>query len=378
MGRSIDKITIQGFKSIRSLEDFELDKVNVLIGANGSGKSNFVRFFSLLREMVDGRLAMAVNKAGGADSHLFLGPKITKEIVARMEFGFNRYDLSLEATADNRLIFGSESINFHSPTTDLAADLTWSIGSGHSESRLRECSLKGGWSDEVDIVCAANDIEDAISNWAVYHFHDTSDTAAMRRTGSVRDNEQLRSRGENLAAFLFGLREEKKDTYDLIVDTVRLAAPFLHDFKLRPKKSNGDEIIELEWEQKDSDYPFHASQLSDGTLRFIALTTALLQPNPPATVLIDEPELGLHPQALDILANLILQAQNRTQLIVSTQSAPLLNAFEPNQIVVIDREEGASRFRRLEADDLAAWLAEDYTLGDLWQKNVYGGGLVHE
>jgi predicted ATPase len=164
----------------------------------------------------------------------------------------------------------------------------------------------------------------------------------------------------------------------LIVDTVRLVAPFLRDFKLRPKKSNGDEIIDLEWEQKDSDYPFHASQLSDGTLRFIALATALLQPNPPATVLIDEPELGLHPQALDVLANLILQAQERTQLIVSTQSAPLLNAFEPEQIIVIDREEGASRFRRLGADDLAAWLAEDYTLGDLWQKNVYGGGITHE
>ena len=212
----------------------------------------------------------------------------------------------------------------------------------------------------------------------MYHFHDTSDTAAMRRTGSVRDNERLRPDGGNLAAFLFHLREEEKDTYDLIVDTVRLAAPFLRDFKLRPKKSNGDEIIELEWEQKDSDYPFHASQLSDGTLRFIALATALLQPNPPATVLIDEPELGLHPQALDILANLILQAQNRTQLIVSTQSAPLLNAFEPDQIVVIDREEGESRFRRLEADDLREWLGQDYTLGDLWQKNVYGGGISHE
>jgi predicted ATPase len=164
----------------------------------------------------------------------------------------------------------------------------------------------------------------------------------------------------------------------LIVETVRLAAPFFGDFKLRPKKSNGDEVVELEWEQKDSDYPFHASQLSDGTLRFIALTTALLQPSPPSTVLIGEPELGLHPQALDVLANLILQARTRTQLIVSTQSAALLNAFEPEQIVVIDREEGESRFRRLKADDLREWLGQDYTLGDLWQKNVYGGGISHE
>jgi predicted ATPase len=379
MGRSIDKITIQGFKSIRSLEDFELGPVNILIGANGSGKSNFVSFFSLLREMADGRLQKAVNKAGGADSHLFLGPKITKEITAKVGLGENSHQFSLEPTSDNRLIFSLESVSYlwrHStPPPKMVVKHEYSMGIGHSESTLR--GIAGRLAD-ADAAHAASLILTSLSDCTVYHFHDTSDTAGMRRTGSVRDNENLRRDGANLAAFLFHLREEEKDTYDLIVETVRLAAPFLGDFKLRPKKSNGDEIIELEWEQADSDYPFHASQLSDGTLRFIALTTALLQPDPPATVLIDEPELGLHPQALDILSNLILQAQSRTQLIVSTQSAALLNAFEPEQIVVIDREEGESRFRRLNANDLREWLGQDYTLGDLWQKNVYGGGIAHE
>jgi predicted ATPase len=377
MGQSIDKITLQGFKSIRSLEDFELGPVNVLIGANGSGKSNFVSFFSLLREMVEGRLQKAVNKAGGADVHLFLGPKITKEITAKVQFGDNCYEVSLEPAADNRLIFSFESVSFAStypmPPPQISVGQVVSMGTGHSESQLRGRAAAG---DEAAL--ATRDILEAISNWVVYHFHDTSETAAMRRIGSVRDSERLRPEGENLAAFLFHLREEETDTYNLIVDAVRLAAPFLRGFKLRPRKSNGDEIIDLEWQQKDSDYPFHVSQLSDGTLRFIALATALLQPNPPATVLIDEPELGLHPQALDVLANLILQAKTRTQLIVSTQSASLLNAFEPEQIVVIDREQGESRFRRLKADDLREWLAQDYTLGDLWQKNVYGGGVSHE
>jgi predicted ATPase len=372
MGQAIDTITLKGFKSIQSLENFELGPLNVLIGANGSGKSNFVSFFSLLREMVEGRLQKAVNKAGGADAHLFLGPKVTDKIVAQLKFGCNGYDFSLESTADNRLIFGDERIEYEG-TPGLTRDVNRSIGHGQSESKLKEQLREGNANKPISEYIYA-----AVSSWIVYHFHDTSETAAMRRTGSVRDNERFRPDAANLAAFLFKLREEEKDTYSLIVDMVRLVAPFLQDFKLRPRKSNGDEIIELEWEQKDSDYPFHASQLSDGTLRFIALATALLQPNPPATILIDEPELGLHPQALDVLANLILQAQSRTQLIVSTQSAPLLNAFEPEQIVVIDREEGASRFRRLDADDLAAWLAEDYTLGELWQKNVYGGGPVHE
>ena len=377
MGRSIDKITIQGFKSIRSLEDFELGPVNILIGANGSGKSNFVSFFSLMREMVEGRLQFAVNKAGGADRHLFLGPKITKEIVVTLEFGPNRYEFSLEPTVDNRLIFASESIKYHAPLRGPAANLMHAIGSGHAESRLAEYS-DSEWTSDENLLLAATCAEDTISNWVAYHCNDTSVTGAIRRTGAVRDSERLRAEGENLAAFLFHLREEEKDTYDLIVETVRLAAPFFRDFKLRPKKSNGDEIIELEWEQRDSDYPFHASQLSDGTLRFIALATALLQPNPPSTILIDEPELGLHPQALDILADLILQARNRTQLIVSTQSPALLNAFDPDQIIVVDRVKGESRFRRLSTDELREWLKEDYTLGELWQKNVYGGGISHE
>jgi len=231
-----------------------------------------VSFFSLLREMVEGRLATAVNKAGGADAHLFLGPKATDKIVAELRFGVNGYKFSLVPTTDNRLIFGDERIEF---TGYPPYDVDRSIGTGHSESRLQE-QLKEGKSAAISSYVYA-----AISRWVVYHFHDTSDTAAMRRSGSVRDYERFRPDAGNLAAFLFHLREEEKGTYDLIVDTVRLVAPFLRDFKLRPKKSNGDEMIELEWEQKDSDYPFHASQLSDGTLRFIALTTALLQPNPP-------------------------------------------------------------------------------------------------
>ncbi len=401
MKRAIDKITLKGFKSIRSLEDFALGPVNILIGANGSGKSNFVSFFTLLHEMVEGRLAKAINKAGGADAHLYLGPKVTRKIEAHLKFGKNSYEFVLEPTADNRLIFDDERIQFSSdpprtrarsvnrsigsgpaPTTpqswqrrSWARSVDRSIGHGHSESNLRE-QIKEGNQNKV----ISEYIHEAVSSWTVYHFHDTSDTAAMRRTGSLRDNERLRQDGANLAAFLYHLREENEASYSLIGDTVRLVAPFFKDFKLRPRQSNGsdDQNVDLEWEQKDSDYPFHPSQLSDGTLRFIALATALLQPEPPATILIDEPELGLHPYALDVLASLILQAQERTQLIVSTQSASLLNAFEPDQIVVIERENGESKFRRLEADKLKEWLAQEYTLGDLWQKNIYGGGPTCE
>jgi predicted ATPase len=155
---------------------------------------------------------------------------------------------------------------------------------------------------------------------------------------------------------------------------VRLAAPFFDDFKLRPVPTN-PELIQLEWSQTDSDYPFRASQLSDGTLRFICLATALLQPSPPPTMLFDEPELGLHPYALTLLATLFQQPSKGVgggQIIVSTQSASLLNEFAPEDVIVVERVEGQSTFRRLDPADLSEWLQE-YALGELWQKNVLGG-----
>jgi predicted ATPase len=277
-----------------------------------------------------------------------------------MHFRPTGYEFSLEPTADNSLVFSDESVEWDRINAPLA---TRSLGKGHRESVLKE-KLKSN--------VIIQNIYDSISSWTVYHVHDTSDTAAMRRTCSVRDNEHLRPDAGNLAAFLLMLHEEHPGIYEKIRDTIRLATPFFDDFKFRPKPSNGDEVLQLEWTQKDSDYPFHASQLSDGTLRFIALITALLQPSPPATILVDEPELGLHPYALNLLAGLLKKVATQTQVIVSTQSAPLLDNFEAEDIIVVERKEGASTFERLSSAKLEEWL-KDYSLGELWQKNVIGG-----
>lgn len=368
MGTPISKITIKGFKSIRSLERFQLESLNILIGANGAGKSNFVDFFRLLREMVDQRLQITIAKKGGADAHLYLGPKMTEQIIGHIYFARNGYEFGLEPTVNNRFVFNYERMYFNG----YYGVSRYPLGSGHDESKLKETFL------EERSGSVSHYVYPAVAGWVVYHFHDTSETAAMRREWTVRDNERLRSDAANLASFLWRLKQDEEARYELIRDTIRLVAPFFHDFRLHPRASNGDEMLQLEWLQKDSDYPFHASQLSDGTLRFIALAAALLQPNPPATILLDEPELGLHPYALEVLAGMIEQASANTQLIISTQSAMFLNAFSPEDIIVVDREEGESRFRRLTEQELSVWLDEEYTLGELWQKNVYGGGPVYE
>ncbi|MGA3024421.1 MAG: AAA family ATPase [Bryobacteraceae bacterium] len=368
MADTIKKLTIGGFKSIRKLEDFPLRALNVLIGANGAGKSNFVGFFRLLREMIDQRLQVALaTTEGGADACLFLGPKITQELAAKLYFGDNGYEFALVPTPDNRLVFSEEMIVFYGDFTTYSS----SLGSGHQEAKLKERrydpAKRGGGLGVPSYVF------NSISNWVVYHFHDTSLAASVRRSRAINDNEAFRSSAENLAPFLYRIQQADPECYSRIRDVVRLAAPFFDDFNLRPMPTSPDEI-QLEWRQEGSDYPFRAHQLSDGTLRFICLATALLQPKPPPTVLFDEPELGLHPYALTLLGNLFKQAAggHGKQIIVSTQSAPLLNEFEPKDVIVVERTNGESTFRRLEESDLSEWL-EEYSLGELWQKNVLGG-----
>ncbi len=362
---TIQKLTIEGYKSIRSLSDFELCSLNVLIGANGAGKSNFIGFFRLLRELIEQRLQLTLaTTEGGADATLYMGPRVTKELRAKLYFGRNGYEFSLVPTQDNRLVFAEE-------TTVFSGDFTIvdSLGSGHAEAKLKDheddSSASVGSHGVADHVCRA------ISSWVVYHFHDTSLAAGVRRQRPINDNEALRPDAENLAAFLYRIRQTSPGSYSQIRDVVRLAAPFFDDFKLRPVPANPD-MIQLEWQQKDSDHPFLANQLSDGTLRFICLATALLQLAPPPTMLFDEPELGLHPYALTLLGNLMKQsAQRRKQVIISTQSAALLNEFVPEDVVVVERANGESTFRRLDSTHLSEWL-EEYTLGELWQKNILG------
>jgi predicted ATPase len=199
----------------------------------------------------------------------------------------------------------------------------------------------------------------------------------MRREHSIHDYRRLNHDASNIAAFLFHLKEEQPSLYQRTRETVQLIAPFFDDFLLEPKRKGDEELVRLQWRQKGSSFPFQPWHLSDGTIRFICLATALLQTTPPATMIIDEPELGMHPFALSVLAGLIREAAEWTQVMVATQSPSLLNHFEPEETIVVDRISGASRFRRLDSDSLKEWL-EDFALGELWQKNVLDGVPSHE
>lgn len=363
--RKIHKLTIKGFKTIRSLENFEMRDINVLIGANGSGKSNFISYFRMLRELIEGRLQFWVRKQGGADRILTYGVKETEKLVTSIYFGNNAYGFDLQPSDDDSLIFADEAM-FYSGRTQKKDYYHHSLGKGHSESLLKQRY-------EKQRSGIPSYIYPAVTAWKVFHFHDTSDTALMKRLGSLYDNAYLRPDASNLAAYLYKLEQDYPNTYQQIRKTVQLAIPFFDDFTLNPETlPSGEQQIRLLWQQRDSDYPMWASQLSDGSLRFICLTTALLQPDPPSTIIIDEPELGLHPYAIHLLGALVRSASTRMQVILSTQSVPLLNEFELEDLIIVERENGASTFKRLDSKDFELWL-EDYTIGELWEKNVLGG-----
>ncbi|HAL45654.1 MAG TPA: recombinase RecF [Phycisphaerales bacterium] len=370
MGNALDKITIRGFKSIKSLEDFELKNLNIMIGGNGAGKSNFIDFFRMLREMVNLNFAGFIMGRGGADGFMFNGPKTTKNIEAKFKFGVNSYSFKLSPTISEIPVFviAEEEYGY--------INKQYRIGSGSLESNLasrkdESSSIYSGYKG------VGYYVHESISNWVVYHFHDTSATAPMRRSEITADNERLRSDASNIAPFLLELRRAKPEAYAEIVEAIKLVTPFFDDFILKPKQNGEKEKVNLSWKQKGSDYPMQPYHFSDGTIRFICLATALLQPNLPSTIIIDEPELGLHPYAIEILAELIKAASQKTQVVVSTQSPALIDNFNPEDIIVVNRENGASTFKRLDAKELSHWL-EEYSLGELWRKNIVTGGPVRE
>ncbi|MBB4131631.1 AAA family ATPase [Xanthomonas sp. 3075] len=353
----LEKISIRGYKSIRRLDDLRLGPLNVLVGANGAGKSNFIGFFRMLAKLMAGELGYYVAKSGGPDAMLHYGRKQTPQMSAEMYFGNNGYRLMLEPTQSNSLIFAEESFYWN------YTGKFYSLGTGHSETKT-----ESGVQSKI-----ANFVVPAVRSWIVYHFHDTSDSAPVKQACALNDNERLRPDGANLASYLYRLREQFPENYRRIVDTVRLVAPFFADFQLRPNPLDTSSI-QLEWREKGSDFPFLGHHLSDGSVRFICLTTVLLQPDElmPTTILFDEPELGLHPYAIELLASLMRHAAERHQLIISTQSVELLNQFETTDVIIVDREGDQSVFRRLEETTLDQWL-EEYSLGDLWKRNVFGG-----
>jgi predicted ATPase len=363
----LERLRLSGFKTIRQLDGLELGAMNLLIGQNGAGKSNLLSFFRMMSQMFadPGSLQFFVSKAGGANAILHNGARATQAIDAHLTVsGFDRieYLFRLSHAAPDTLVFAEESIGFYDEAESEEA--VWiGLGVGQREARLIEPS-------DLQFLVSDRKLVAFFRECRVYHFHDTSETARIRQRWSETDNWELKEDGANLAPFLLRMRKKNPGHYRRITDTLRQIAPFFADFELVPE----DNTVLLRWRELGSDLVFGPHQASDGTLRAMALVALLMQPGEelPSIIILDEPELGLHPRAISILAGLLQTAALSTQIIVATQSPVLLDHFEPEQVIVAEREGSESTFRRLDRFKLEAWL-EEYTLSDLWDKNVLGG-----
>lgn len=366
MRNRLDAITLKGFKTIRELKDFKPRPLTVLIGPNGAGKSNFISFFRMMSWALSDpdHLQLYVSQQGGASTFLHDGPAKTREIETELtietDAGENQYAYRLFYAAGDTLVFADERYRFSSSNYFTRAP--WrETGVGHLTPQLL---VRAGQDTTARV------IRDLLQKIVVYQFHNTSDTARIRGTWDVNDNRWLKEDAANIAPVLFRLQEYDNRCYQRIVDTIRLILPFFSNFALEPQYNR----LLLNWRERNSDQVFSVSQASDGMLRVLSLVTLLLQPERdlPDVLILDEPELGLHPYAINIVGGLIRAASTKVQVIVATQSTALVDCFEPEDIVVVEREGRSSTFRQLDAEALEEWLKE-YSLSELWEKNVLGG-----
>lgn len=366
----LSKIELKGFRAVDGQHGQTIDfgDVTVLLGANGSGKSNLVSFFDMLNYLTTGGLQNYVGRHG-VSRLLFYGPKTTESIWFRLHFtsddSVNEYEAKLSFGLPDRLFISGERVMYHCEGKERPME--YYLDAGGNESFL-------GKDDRP----TSRYVKGLLSGIRAYHFHDTSDTATIKDRRYVDDIKSLRHDAGNLAPFLKMLKEhdEYRRYYDRIVRHIQRVMPQFGDFALDTLPGN-ERYVRLNWiDSSGSDYLFDPDQLSDGSLRFMAMTTLLLQPPQllPKFIVMDEPELGLHPAAIAELAGMIRMASRDAQILAATQSTRLVDEFVPEDILVVERDEDrrCSLFRKLDSQQLAEWLSS-YTLSELWEKNVLGG-----
>lgn len=366
MNAPLNAISIQGYKSIRNLESLPLNNLNILIGANGAGKSHFLAVFELLRSLTLFHGVSELADAFGPE-WFFGGPETTDAIKIRARFGFDGYDLEL-FESDARPSVCERAFRF----TQEGEEVLERVSLSSRNSLLCDVSLDPYFSSRPDSI---RRVADSIKSLRTYKFHSakTEKESCCRR--SLVNLKTLDDRAEHLASFLYFLRQTRPDSYQEIVRCLRLSSPFFDDFVLEPDEQN---YIRLDWRHKKfSARAFSPAALSVGAFRFVCLATALLQPNLPSILLVDGPENELHPTTLGLLAELLQDASRRTQVIVATQSPELLDYFQPEDVVVAKRRDGASTYERLDHSDLNVWL-EDCTLGELFRKNIIATAPTYE
>lgn len=360
----IQRVTIEGFRSLEKIENLELPQLTVLIGSNGTGKSNFIRFFEMLSWMLKSqKLQEFVANQGFGDDQFFMGarktPRIHAELRMETDMGFNDYRFAItHLSARDSVMLIDEAYRFSAP--GRGSEASWNLLEVPSkEAHLPESSHT-----------TAKTIVFLLRQCSTYQFHDTSAKATIHNAWDLTNSAFLRSDGGNLAAVLRNLYETDLPRYKRIVQQIQRVLPTFDDFVLEPVRGK----VILRWKGKFGDKVFGSQLTSDGSLRLFCLLTLLNLSSDrlPDVMLLDEPELGLHPHAITLVAEMLKRVAQTHQVFVATQSPYLVDCFELENVIVAEMKDGATSLRTLPRSEYQTWLDNDYLLSEIWLKSSVG------
>ena len=385
---TFERIHIQGFRRLFDV-DIKLNPLNVLIGANGSGKTSILDVFSLLANSASGKLNESLSEQNGIDANL---SNLAAANAGKSQF--MSFELAMHVPSykpiEYRLAISPQGASYK-----IADELLSQYGGrpepfkhivAHHDNVVYyewKLSKKGlvrpNWeynpkesalSQVPKMFREPEDFRKRLASSTHYHVLDVSRRAPIRLPQQMRDATLPGHDGEDLVSCLFTLRETDPDRFELIEATLRAGFPSFERLNFPPVAAG---TLAMTWKDRNSKYPFYMHQLSEGTLRFLWLVTLLHSPGLTEVTMIDEPEVSLHPELLSLLADLLRDASNRTQLIVATHADRLVRFLQPSEILTINtNDEGASEVICADELDLENWLKE-YSMDEVWRMGRIGG-----
>jgi len=387
VGSSFKQLSVDSFRRLCNV-GLELRPLTVLIGANGTGKTSVLDVFSLLASSAQGSLSKAISDLSGLSAvitydrerDLSLGISISVPDHEPLDY---RLRLTLQGAG---YVIAEENLS-QQPDSDTPglAPVEYIVSEG-SEVEFRDpsprvqvfspwhrTSLETSLFQVPRTIREVEDFRGKLASCTYYHLMDVNERSPVRLPQVLQPaaSSSLPGRdGENLVSCLYNLREMDRDRFESIADSLRAAFPTFERLDFPPVAAG---MLAMTWREKNFSRPLYMHQLSEGMLRFLWLTTLLASPGLTALTLLDEPEVSLHPELLSLLAGLLREAANRTQLIVATHSDRLVRFLKPAEVVVIDStEDGMAQLTWADQLDLGEWLAE-YTLDEVWRMGRMGG-----